>query len=293
MWTELELEAARTLIRLGIREDARDGDPTTTCLISADALLRADITARADGILAGTHCAAATFREIDAQVEYQALSNDGDRIGCNSVLATVNGPARSILLGERLALNFLQRLSGIATLTAHFVKAVAGTRAEVFDTRKTTPAWRRLEKYAVRCGGGKNHRADLASHILIKDNHLKLTEKQEKLSRAEAVARAVALCRKNSDATIEVEVEQFEEMVAACEARATIVMLDNMSTEDITRCAKYRDSLPGNERPVLEASGGITLENTREIAEAGVDRISVGALTHSAQALNISMEVRQ
>jgi len=233
--------------------------------------------------VAGIEVAHLVFARVDASLKFHALLHDGAKLQRGTEIAKVEGKVGSILRGERVALNFLQRLSGIATETSRYVEAVRGTKARIADTRKTTPGLRFLEKYAVRAGGGQNHRVHLGDGILIKDNHLAALR-----ARGLDMKAAIDLARKNAPHTlkIEVEVTTVEEAGQAVEAGADIVMLDNMSVEDMRRAVK---SVGG--RVLLEASGGVTLDNVRSVAETGVDLISVGALTHSVKSLDISLEM--
>ena len=266
-----------------LAEDWAWGDVTTQALIPADAEGKASFIAKSEGILAGIEVVHLVFARVDPYLEFRALLHDGDKLQRGTEIATVEGKVGSILRGERVALNFLQRLSGIATETSRYVEAVRGTKARIVDTRKTTPGLRFLEKYAVRAGGGQNHRVHLGDGILIKDNHLAALR-----ARGLDMKVAIDLARKNAPHTlkIEVEVTTVEEAGEAIEAGADIIMLDNMSVEEMRRAVK---SIGG--RVLVEASGGVTLDNVRSVAETGVDLISVGALTHSVKALDISLEM--
>jgi len=266
-----------------LAEDWAWGDVTTQALIPADAEGKASFIAKSEGILAGIEVVHLVFARVDPYLEFRALLHDGDKLQRGTEIATVEGKVGSILRGERVALNFLQRLSGIATETSRYVEAVRGTKARIVDTRKTTPGLRFLEKYAVRAGGGQNHRVHLGDGILIKDNHLAALR-----ARGLDMKVAIDLARKNAPHTlkIEVEVTTVEEAGEAIEAGADIIMLDNMSVEEMRRAVK---SIGG--RVLVEASGGVTLDNVRSVAETGVDLISVGALTHSVKSLDISLEL--
>jgi nicotinate-nucleotide pyrophosphorylase (carboxylating) len=276
--------AACKLVELALAEDLGPaGDRTSQALIPADQPGRAAFVARAAGVVAGLPAAAMVCAAVDSALTFQPVLSDGSPVERGSVLATVAGPLRSILVAERTALNFLQRLSGVASLTRKYVEAVAGFRAKVLDTRKTTPGWRWLEKYAVRAGGGTNHRFGLYDGILIKDNHL--------AGLGGDVRKAVELARSfpgNAGLPVEVEVDHLEQLEAALAARADIVLLDNMTPDRMRAAVARRDAVsPGT---LLEASGGVNLATVREIASTGVDRISVGALTHSAPALDIALD---
>ncbi len=266
------------LIDLALAEDIGPGDATSEAILPPDLCLRAHIIAKQAGVVAGLPVAEAVFRRVDPSVQFTARVSDGARVEAGTVLAEVEGPARSLLAAERTALNFLQRLSGIATLTRRFVEAVAGTRAVILDTRKTHPGWRALEKYAVRMGGGQNHRMGLYDMILIKDNHIAAAG-----SITEAVRRARAA---RPDLPIEVEVKNLDELREALELPVDRIMLDNFDLESIRIAVRIAAG-----RVPLEVSGGVTLERVAELAATGVDYISVGALTHSAPALDISMDV--
>lgn len=272
------LEAAEPLIRLALREDIGSGDVTTEATIPSGARGRGEIIAKARGIVCGLPVAAAAFRAVDEEISLIPRVRDGEPVQPGDVVAEVEGPLRGILAAERTALNFLSRLSGIATLTARFVEAVAPYRAVILDTRKTTPGWRVLEKYAVRCGGGRNHRMGLYDMVLIKDNHVKACG-----SIAEAVRRVRAA---GVTVPIEVEVQSLAELKETLELGVDRVLLDNFSVEEIAEAVRITAG-----RVPLEASGGVTLENAAVIAATGVDYISVGALTHSAPALDLSLEL--
>lgn len=269
------------LIDLALAEDIGAGDVTTAATIPPGARASGVMLAKSPGVLSGLEVAAAVFRRVDPSVRFTPLVADGDRVADRQPLAEVEGPAASLLIGERTALNLVQRLSGVATLTARFVEAVAGTGARIVDTRKTTPGMRWLEKAAVRHGGGSNHRYNLADGVLIKDNHLAAVGGPDRVARAVHLARE----RVPHGLKVEVEVTTLDELDEALAAGADIVLLDNM---DIPTLAEAVRRTAG--RALLEASGGVTLERVRAIAETGVDLISVGALTHSAGSLDISLD---
>jgi nicotinate-nucleotide pyrophosphorylase (carboxylating) len=287
-----ETVACRTLVELALREDLGDrGDITSEALIPADRKGRAVFVARKPGVLAGLTAVELVLAHFPG-VQLKSIRKDGDRLspGEQGRIAIVSGAMRSILTAERTALNFLQRLSGVATQTAQFVEAVAGFPVQVLDTRKTTPGWRLLEKYAVRMGSGHNHRVGLYDGMLIKDNHLAAMPNPDRLLQIEqALDRARAA---HPDMPIEVEVETLEQFWIALDCRPDIILLDNMTLEDMRKAVSSRDAeCEGEEKRVLlEASGGVTLESFRAVAETGVDRISVGALTHSAVALDIALD---
>ena len=271
------------LIDSALAEDVGMGDPTTDILIDEKLSGRADITAREQGVLAGVEVAAAVFRRLDPSLEFETVTEDGSSVAPGDRLATVSGSVASMLKAERTALNFLQRLSGIATETRRYVEAVEGLDARIVDTRKTTPGLRKLEKYAVVMGGGQNHRRNLADGILIKDNHIEALELQG-LGIGGVVRRA--LSGAPHTIKVEIEVETIEQLEEVLDAGADLVLLDNMGVEQMAAAVKVAAG-----RAVLEASGGITLETVRAIAETGVDIISVGALTHSARALNLGLDM--
>jgi nicotinate-nucleotide pyrophosphorylase (carboxylating) len=266
-----------------LAEDLASGDITTDLLVQSDLEGKAAILVKRDGVLVGIDVAKEVFRQVDPSLHFKALVKDGAKVRKGDAVATVEGKVASMLKAERTALNFLQHLSGIATETARYVDAVLGTKAIITDTRKTIPGLRLLEKYAVRAGGGRNHRLNLGDGVLIKDNHLAALR-----SSGVGLGEAVKQARERVPRTmkIEVEVESIEQAREALSAGADIIMLDNMNLKDMRRVVELVQG-----RALLEASGGITLDNVRSVAEAGVDLISVGALTHSAKALDISLEV--
>jgi len=269
----------RPLLEWALREDLGSGDVTSALVIPARRTGEAVIEARAPLRLAGLPVAEAVFEAVDGGVTFAAARRDGEDVSAGEPLATVYGPVRSLLAAERTALNFLGRLCGVATHTRRFVEAVQGTGAAVVDTRKTTPGWRVLEKYAVACGGGVNHRMGLFDGILLKDNHV---------AAAGGVAAAVksAVAAAPPHLVVQVEVESLEDAVAAVDAGARFLLLDNRTPAELRAIAQR---LRG--RAVLEASGGITLANAREVAEPGVHRLSIGALTHSAPNADVALEL--
>ncbi len=267
------------LIKLALEEDIGAGDLTTLSTISAKSQAKGSFRAKQDGVVAGLFLLERVFHLIDPRVEVRALCSDGDPVKAGKVVAEVQGATRSLLLCERTALNFLQRLSGTATLTRRFVEAVKDFPCKIIDTRKTTPGLRVLEKYAVRMGGGMNHRLGLYDAGLIKDNHIAASG-----SMIEAVQRV----RRNAPfmAKVEVEVENLEQVMEAIGAGADVIMLDNMGLKEMAEAVRLVDK-----RAWVEASGGIRLLNLREVAAAGVDYISAGALTHSVPALDFNMKI--
>ena len=275
---ELTVDALDALVALALQEDVGDGDVTTEATVPADRRCVAVITAKASGVVAGTQVAQAVFRAVDPDVHVEILVADGTSVAAPFDLITIEGPARSVLTGERTALNLLGRMCGVATATRTYVDAVAGTGAHILDTRKTMPGMRALDKYAVVCGGGVNHRMGLYDAFLIKDNHLRV---------AGGVSRAVALVRAaHPDLPVTVEAETLDQVRDAVDCSVERIMVDNMPT-DLMRQAV---ALVGG-RAEVEASGGITLDTIRAVALTGVDVISVGAITHSAKWLDVSMEV--
>jgi nicotinate-nucleotide pyrophosphorylase (carboxylating) len=280
----VELSAAeiRHAVRLALAEDIGGGDATTLATVPANATAKAVMRAREPLVVAGIGFAETAFRELSPKIKLVKLSRDGQRIAAGKTLLKISGPARAILTAERVALNFVQRLSGVATLTSQFVEAVRGTNAKILDTRKTTPGWRRFEKYAVTCGGGKNHRLGLFDMVLIKDNHL-VALRNEK---PDAIAAAVARAReKFPKLKIEVEADTLKQVEQAVAAGADFILLDNMDLKQLRQAVKIV-----NGRAKTEASGGVNLQTVRAIAETGVDFISIGALTHSARAVDIGLD---
>jgi len=264
-------------IQQALKEDIGSGDVTTNSIVPREARMSGRIIAKQEGIVAGLDVAAATFSLLDRRVEFLARVAEGARVENRQVLAHLSGPARALLTAERTALNFLGRMSGIATLTRQFVEAVAGTRAVILDTRKTAPGLRLVDKLAVQRGGGQNHRVGLYDMILIKDNHIDFAG-----SLAEAVSRARGA---GNGLQVEVEARTLEDVRAALELGVERILLDNMSTEMMSEVVRIT-----NGRAKLEASGNVTLENVRKIAETGVDFISIGALTHSARVFDVSFD---
>lgn len=273
-------------VERALLEDLGRGDITSRATIRTAARGVGSLLAKQDLVLAGIEVADAVFSWFDVETQIQSTANDGEEIKAGKVFARVAGEAQTLLAAERTALNFLQHLSGIATKTKLFVDAIAGTDAQIVDTRKTVPGLRMLEKYAVTCGGGHNHRLGLDDGVLIKDNHIALAG-----GIAEAVRRAREVVGHLHK--IEVETATLEQVNQALQANADIIMLDNMTPDQVRECvAAVKASAPADRRALTEASGGITLDNVRAYAEAGVDLISVGAITHSAPAVDISFKIR-
>jgi nicotinate-nucleotide pyrophosphorylase (carboxylating) len=271
------IDALDRVVRASLAEDLGSGDVTTDATVDEAATGTAVLVTRAPGVIAGLDAVEAVFRALDPDVEVERLAEDGDVLHGAAPVVRVNGSLRAILTGERTALNLLGRLSGIATATRRYVDAVEGTGVAILDTRKTTPGLRALEKEAVAAGGGRNHRFGLDDGVLVKDNHLAATG---------SIRSAVERLRTVTDLAIEVECDTLEQLQDALAVGADAILLDNMSLEELRRAVAVTDG-----RARLEASGGVTLETVRAIAETGVDEISVGALTHSAPALDVSLEL--
>ncbi|MFQ6070520.1 MAG: carboxylating nicotinate-nucleotide diphosphorylase [Candidatus Aminicenantales bacterium] len=274
----MKIKDLEAVVELALREDLPEGDITSESIIPPYSKSEAVILAKEDGVLAGIDVARLVFEKVDSSLSFEKNFEDSQRFSKGDILARLKGNSISILEGERTALNFLQRMSGIATLTSRFVRALGGTRTKILDTRKTTPGLRMLEKYAVKMGGGENHRFSLSEMVMIKDNHLKLVG---------SITRGVSLARKKAKKGIKIEVETttLEEVKEAVKAGADMVMLDNMSLEEIKEAV---DWVKG--KVSLEVSGKISLDRAREIASLGVDYISVGSLTHSYRSIDISLE---
>lgn len=266
-----------SIVRAALAEDIGSGDITTMLTVPESAQARAEAMFKSPGIVCGLRLFATTFNALDSVMCVDLLAEDGDLLSNGMVAARVAGSARSILTAERVALNFLQRMSGIATVTARYVSLVAGTKARIVDTRKTTPGLRRLEKYAVTCGGGRNHRFGLSDGILIKDNHI---------AAAGGITEAVSAAKNRAPHTLKIEVEvcTLEQLQEALSAGADAILLDNMNLETLAECVRLTEG-----RVPLEASGGVSEVTVAEIARTGVDLISVGALTHSVHAIDISL----
>ncbi|MCL0101610.1 carboxylating nicotinate-nucleotide diphosphorylase [Dehalococcoidia bacterium] len=272
------------VVRSALQEDAYSNDVTTLGLIDAKAMGKAVVLAKEAGVVAGLGVAAAVFHRTDAEIRFAPALGEGAAFSPDAILASVEGHMHGILMGERVALNFLQRLSGIASETRRYVEAVDGTGAKILDTRKTTPGLRKLEKYAVRMGGALNHRVDLSQSMLVKDNHIAIL-RQAGRTLAEIVRQALANTPVGKP--VEIEVASLAEVCEAIEAGARRLLLDNMFISEMREAVKLAKSVGC----VTEASGGITLESVRPVAETGVDFISVGALTHSVKAIDISLEL--
>ncbi len=270
-------DTVERIVLAALAEDIGAGDVTTDATVPADAVGVADLLVKEAGVVCGVRVAETTFRALDPDIRFEALASDGDVVDAPAVVARVSGSERAILTGERVALNFLGRLSGIATLTRRYVDAIDSTGASVLDTRKTTPGLRELEKYAVACGGGRNHRFGLDDAVLVKDNHLRA---------AGSVSAAVELVRAATALPIEVECDTLDQVAEALDVGVDAILLDNMTPDQLREAVALTRG-----RVRLEASGGVTLDTIRAIAETGVDEISVGALTHSARSLDVSLEL--
>jgi nicotinate-nucleotide pyrophosphorylase (carboxylating) len=275
----LTKKETKALIASALEEDDTKHDITTAATVLSDRRARCRIVARKKGVIAGLPLAAEAFTQLDKAVTIRIEHDDGARVRPDTSVMFLSGHARALLSAERVALNFLQRLSGIATLTAQYVEAIKGTGAHILDTRKTTPGFRRLEKYAVRAGGGLNHRMNLSSNVLIKDNHLAAAEGD--IGIAVRRARDVA----PAGMKVEVECDTLDQVKRAIDAGADVILLDNMSLLEMREAVRQVEG-----GAVVEASGGVTLETVRPIAETGVNWISVGALTHSAPALDLALD---
>lgn len=265
------------IIRTALEEDIGLRDITTEVTVDPETMARAELVAKEDFILAGINVAAQVFSTVDAGIDFEPLLKDGSHVRKGEVLAWLRGKAASLLQGERVALNLLQRMCAVATLTGDYVAAVEGTGAVIVDTRKTVPGLRVLDKYAVRMGGGRNHRIGLFDGVLIKENHV---------TAAGGIAEAIGRARHKLPHTLKIEIEtrNFDEVEQALAAGADIIMLDNMGYDEMRQAVEMIDA-----KALIEASGGVTLETVREVATTGVDIISVGALTHSVKAADISM----
>lgn len=277
---KIHLTDISKIIAQALKEDIGPGDVTTNIIVDKTQVANAEIIAKCDGILAGCDIVRMVFKYLDPKVKIRFNIEDGERFYAGQVIAQITGKAHALLKGERTALNFLCRLSGIASLTREFVDVISGTKAKILDTRKTTPLLRNLEKYAVRVGGGYNHRMGLYDMVLIKDNHIKV---------AGGIIPAIKRAQKNNRKKLpmEVEVKNLKEVRAALALKVPIIMLDNMNLKQIAQAVKLTKG-----KAKLEVSGGVNLKNVRKIAKTGVDYISVGALTHSAPIVDMSMKIR-
>ncbi len=289
-FTKIQIAAAKKLIKLSLEEDLNQaGDLTCQALINEADQGEIQIVSRETGVLAGLPLASLVFSELDSEVKCTQHLSDGDTLEPGSIISTCSGPLASILIGERTILNFMTHLCGVASLTAKYVQAIQGTSALILDTRKTLPGWRILEKYAVKAGGGTNHRSGLYDGILIKDNHLAAWATRNSDS---TIADAIRQARDvNRNKKIELEVDTLDQLIDALQAAPEIVLLDNMTPETLKLAIQLRNEQ--SPTTLLEASGGINLESVRSIAETGVERISIGALTHSAVSLDLGFDWKQ
>jgi len=279
---ELVIAEIRRAVRAALAEDLGRGDATTLATVPVNARSRARMNAREPLTVAGLQFAELAFRELSPKIKIQKLARDGQKVAAGKTLLKISGSSRALLSAERVALNFVQRLSGVATATAQFAAAIKNTRAKILDTRKTTPGWRRFEKYAVATGGGKNHRIGLFDMVLIKDNHLVALRKEKPNAIAAAVARAR---KKFPKLKVEVEADTLAQVAQAADAGADIILLDNMPPAQLRAAVKMVRG-----RVKTEASGGVNLKTVRAIATTGVDFISVGGITHSARAVDIGLD---
>lgn len=299
-WDRWLEEDATKLVRMAIQEDLGSfGDCTTEALVPADAVGQAAVVVRQPGVVAGLPVAEMVLREVEPRLQWKAQVADGTAVNAGDRLALIEGPARGLLTAERTLLNLLGRLSGIASLTSKYVSEVAGTKARIYDTRKTTPGWRRLEKYAVHQGGGTNHRTGLYDAVLIKDNHLAfaadwVSDCGTRYSPAAAVRQAREFLRDRvpelvrGRMIVEIEVDSLEQLVEVLPAKPDVILLDNMTPEQLRKAVARRNAT--SPEVDLEASGGVNLQSVRAIAQSGVERISVGGLTHSAISLDVALD---
>ena len=286
MLTKLSTEAIHRVVRMALDEDAPWGDLTSQTLIPPSAQINAQLVAREDGVLSGKDVFRAAMSLTDASITTNFHLHDGERFTKGSILADVTGPAQSVLQAERVALNFMQRMCGIATLTATYVAEVAGTKTRIVDTRKTTPGLRLIERYAVRCGGGHNHRFSLSDAVMVKDNHLAIVAANKSIGVTDALHTLRASLPHTTH--IEVEVDRLDQLDAVLAADVDTILLDNFTTEQLSEGVQH---IAG--RALVEASGGITLPRLREIAATGVDIISVGALTQNVRSLDLGLDITQ
>ena len=285
MLTKLSAEAIHRVVRMALDEDAPSGDLTSQTLIPPSTQISAQLVAREDGVLSGEDIFRAAMSLTNAAITTDFHLHDGERFTKNSVLADITGPAQAVLQAERVALNFMQRMCGIATLTATYVAEVSGTKARIVDTRKTTPGLRLIERYAVRCGGGHNHRFSLSDAVMVKDNHLAIVAANQSITITEALRNLRASLPHTTH--IEVEVDRLDQLDAVLAANVDTILLDNFTTEQLREGVQH---IAG--RALVEASGGITLPRLREIAATGVNIISVGALTQNVRSLDLGLDIR-
>jgi len=273
------------LIAQALREDAANKDITTNSLIPANHISQGVIIVKEDAILCGLDIAKQVFRKMDKKIHFRPLVKDGTKVKRGAKIAELKGKTRTLLTGERVALNFLGYLSGIATHTHQFVAKTRRSKAKILDTRKTTPGLRLLEKYAVKCGGGENHRSDLSELALIKDNHREACQPQL------SIPQAIRCIRRKTKKKLEIEVDNLVQFKQALTANPDMILLDNMNCSQMKKAVTITRKILHKGRPLLEASGGITLRNVAAVAQTGVDRISIGSLTHSHKAIDVSLEL--
>lgn len=291
-----EPEKIDSLIQLAIDEDIGTGDITTANLLPDDLIATGAFLAKGNGVVAGLPIVEYFFSKLDKSVLVKRVVDEGAFVRYGEIIATICGRARTLLSGERIALNFLQRLSGIATITAQFVEKIKPLKTAIMDTRKTTPGWRYLEKYAVITGGGVNHRMGLYDQVLVKDNHVDIMKGRpggDVSPSASVIEMVVSILRKKvkKDVLVEVETRTLDEVRDALKSGADIILFDNMDVARLQEAVSLVKGWKGLHKPLTEASGNVSLENVRQVAETGIDRISIGAITHSARALDISLEI--
>jgi len=281
----MNTDKINALIRRALREDAVSKDITTNSLIPGTHTSQCVIIVKEDAVLCGLAIAKKVFQKLNKHIRFQTKFKDGAIVKRNTTIAIIKGKTRSLLTGERVALNFLGYLSGIATNTHNYVTKARRQRAKIYDTRKTTPGLRLLEKYAVKCGGGYNHRSNLSEHVLIKDNHRQACYPKQ------TIPQAIQRVKSKTKKTLEIEVDNLSQFKQALPAAPNMILLDNMTCAQMKKAVALTRTLPRNKRPLLEASGGITLSNVVNVARTGVNRISIGSLTHSHKAINVTMEL--
>jgi len=280
---QLDWRQINAIIELALTEDIGSGDATTISVVEMDKEVSAKLIAKEDCVISGLQIAEAVLKKVDSKISFIPFVNDGDSVIKGTIIAKITGSAKAILTGERTALNFIQHLSGISTITKKYVEKTKGSNTQILDTRKTTPGWRNMEKYAVAAGGGTNHRIGLYDRIMIKDNHRELAN----MDGVGGIIRSVEKARaKYPNLKVEVEADTLDEVREAVEARADYILLDNMSNEVMVEAVKIN-----NKTAKLEASGGITIDRISSICKIGVDFISVGAITHSVKAADISLDI--
>lgn len=281
----MNIHVINAAINLALREDAVHKDITTNSLITATHTSSGAIIVKEDAVLCGLAIAKKIFQRLNKDIRFQTKFKDGAKVKRNTTIATLKGKTRSILKGERIALNFLGYLSGIATQTHQYTQKIRRQKAKIYDTRKTTPGLRIFERYAVKCGGGHNHRFDLSELVLIKDNHRQACHPQL------SIPQAIESIRRKTRKKLEIEVDNLNQLKQALTADPDIILLDNMTCAQMKKAVRLTHAISPNKRPLLEASGGITLANVSSVAQTGVDRISIGALTHSHKAIDVSLEL--